>query len=101
MEQYMSTNPRLSVRRSREQWQRLINEQQKSNLTQAEFCQQHDLAVSSFCNWKRRLLQDDATRESSEDNAWLSLPEQLFTSSGNWRIELDLGDGVCLRLTQG
>jgi hypothetical protein len=97
----MPSNTRPSVRRSHEQWQRLIDEQHNGELTQREFCQQNSIAVSSFCNWKRRLSQEEAANPSAEDTNWLSLPEQLFSSPGNWRIELDLGGGLCLRLTQG
>ncbi len=97
----MPSNTRPSVRRSREQWQRLIDEQHNGGLTQREFCQQNSIAVSSFCNWKRRLSQEESANPSTEDTNWLSLPEQLFSSPGNWRIELDLGSGLCLRLTQG
>lgn len=97
----MPSNTRPSVRRSREQWQCLIDEQHNGELTQREFCQQNSIAVSSFCNWKRRLSQEEATNPSTEDTRWLSLPEQLLPSPGNWRIELDLGGGLCLRLTQG
>jgi len=97
----MPTNLRPSVRRSRKQWQSLIDEQQQSDLTQAEFCQQNKLAISSFCNWKRRLSENIDRRQPTEDSSWLSLPEQLFSSSGNWKIELDLGGGICLRLNQG
>jgi putative transposase len=96
----MSTNHRPSVRRTREQWQALINEQQQSVFTQAQFCQQNKLAVSSFCNWKRRLSKSTEHKQPAEDSTWLSLPEQLFSPSGNWRIELDLGGGICLRLNQ-
>jgi len=97
----MPSNTRPSVRRSREQWQCLIDKQHNSELTQRDFCQQNKLAVSSFCNWKRRLSQKEAAKPSTEDPHWLSLPEQLFSPSGNWRIELDFGGGLCLRLTQG
>jgi hypothetical protein len=97
----MPSNTRPSVRRSHEQWQRLIDEQHNGELTQREFCQQNSIAVSSFCNWKRRLSQEEAANPSAEDTNWLSLSEQLFSSPGNWRIELDLGGGLCLRLTQG
>ncbi len=96
----MSRNSRKPVRRSREQWQRLINNQLEGDDTQAEYCQQHGIAVSSFCHWKRRLSQEPASNQSAEDNTWLSLPEQLFSTSNNWRIELDLGGGVCLRFSQ-
>ncbi len=97
----MPSKTHPSVRRSREQWQRLIDEQLSSKLTQRDFCQHNNIAVSSFCNWKRRLSQEEAANPSTEDTSWLSLPEQLFSSPGNWRIELDLGGGLCLRLTQG
>ena len=97
----MSTNNRPSVRRNREQWQSLINEQQQSGLTQAQFCQQNKLAVSSFCNWKRRLSESTEYKQPDEDSTWLSLPEQLFSPPGIWKIELDLGGGICLRLNQG
>lgn len=97
----MPTNLRPPVRRSRKQWQSLIDEQQRSRLTQVVFCQQNKLAVSSFCNWKRRLSENTEDKQPAEGNTWLSLPEQLFSPSGNWKIELDLGDGICLRLNQG
>lgn len=96
----MSTNSRPAIRRSRDQWKSLIEEQRQSKLTQAQFCQQNNLAVSSFSNWKRRLSQKEATHQSEQDNTWLSLPEQLFSSSNNWHIELDLGGGICLRFSQ-
>ncbi len=97
----MPSNTRPSIHRSREQWQRLIDEQHSSELTQRDFCQQNKIAVSSFCNWKRRLSQKEAAKPSTEDSTWLSLPEQLFSPSGIWKIELDLGGGICLRLNQG
>lgn len=97
----MPSSTRPSIHRSREQWQRLIDEQRSSELTQRHFCQKNKLAVSSFCNWKRRLSKEEAANPSTEDPHWLSLPEQLFSPSGKWRIELDLGNGLCLRLTPG
>ena len=97
----MSTNPRPSVRRSRKQWESLIDEQQQSGLTQVQFCLKNNLALSSFCNWKHRLSENVEHKLPAEDSNWLSLPEQLFSPSGNWKIELDLGGGICLRLNQG
>jgi len=97
----MPSNTRPSVRRSREQWQRLIDEQHNGELTQREFCQQNNLALSSFYNWKRRLSENIDRTQPAEDSTWLSLPEQLFSPSGGWKIELDLGGGICLRLNQG
>jgi hypothetical protein len=38
-------------------WQQLLNEQAASGLTARAFCIQRGLAVQSFYQWKRKLLQ--------------------------------------------
>ncbi len=99
----MSRTTRRPTRRSRAQWQALIDAHRTSDLTQAEFCHQNGLVVSTFCNWKHRLSEGDSYIEDvqrGEGDAWLSLPGKVLSSEGNWRIELDLGGGLCLRLSQ-
>lgn len=91
----MSTQHR--IHRTKEQWQRLILDQIDSGLTQAAFCRQQSLSLASFGNWKRRLQKDQA---DDADAHWLELPALPAASSGGWDIELDLGNGVCLRLKQ-
>jgi hypothetical protein len=87
-------------RRTRAQWQDLIQQQTISSLSQPEFCQQNDIALSTFQNWKRKLSTDQAEVTSNQD--WLALPLEIADSSAasSWDIELDLGQGVCLRLRQ-
>ena len=58
--------------------------------------------LSSFRNWKRRLADAQAPPEHV-DADWLELPvglTQAGTAGGSWDIELDLGNGLCLRLRQ-
>lgn len=79
-------------RRSRDEWQRLIDEQAASGQTQTAFCAQRGLSVGSFSHWKRRLSEEVVSP------AWIELGSLPAASSSGWDIELDLGDGLCLRL---
>ena len=89
----MSESTKRRIRRSREEWQRLIDEQAGSGLTQGAFCREHSLSVASFQNWKRRLATEDTVVEP-----WLELGALAKAQAAGWEIELDLGDGLCLRL---
>ena len=88
----MGESKRRRIRRGEAEWQRLINEQTDSGQTQAAFCAANGISVASFRNWKRRL----AVKVSPEP--WLELGTLAQQSTSAWDIELDLGDGVCLRL---
>ncbi len=84
-------------RRSRTEWSELVAQQQASNLTQHEFCIQHGLSRKTFGNWKRRLDREAAS--NSLDSPWIEVaPHPQPTVSASWEIELDLGDGVVLRM---
>jgi hypothetical protein len=82
------------VRRSREDWRRLISEQAQSGLTQSAFCEANGLSVASLQYWKRKVADDVETVPSAP---WVDLGTLAATSPG-WDIELQLGDGICLRL---
>lgn len=81
------------IRRSRDEWRRLIDEQAGSGQTQVAFCAAHGISVGSLQNWKRRLAAPDATPAP-----WLELGALTEARSATWDIELELGDGICLRL---
>ena len=51
----MSSETKRRIRRSRDEWQRLIDEQATSGQTQSAFCAAHGISVASLQNWKRRL----------------------------------------------
>jgi len=81
------------VRRHRAQWQRLIEEQAASGLTQHAFCTRRRLAYATFCSWKRRLRDDvDAQPPGFVE---VGLDEAPMPG---WDVELELGDGVVLRV---
>jgi hypothetical protein len=85
-----------SKRRSRVDWEALMVRYEISDLTQREFCARQGLAYSSFCYWRKRLR----TLEAVEENAppLIELPSLPSSELRTWRIELDLGQGVVLRL---
>lgn len=86
-------------RRSPEQWQRLIGQQADSGQTQVAFCAEHGLALKTFQRWRRQLEPSTAPVEA----LFKPLTESPVASepAGGWTVELDLGDGVCLRLRRG
>jgi len=91
-----TTEPsRRRVRRGHAEWQRLIEAQRTSGLGQQAFCDQRELSLSTFQNWKRRLSIAPTLPELPA--AWVELPARLDVPGG-WQIELDLGGGVTLRL---
>jgi transposase-like protein len=94
-----STTPYTKVRRTRSQWQAIIAEFEQSTLGVQEFCQQHDLAYSSFAKWRSLLRQE--SKNSTSSVSFIEMPSlSPAQSRSNWTIELDLGTGVTLRLMQ-
>ena len=51
-------------RRSREQWQALVDEQNSSGLTAADFCKQHNINEKYFSTVKHKLKHPSATAPS-------------------------------------
>jgi len=98
----MSTRNHSSVA----EWMKHISNQPGSGLSQADYCQRHGLSLHSFRARKYR-QPSRATRTTSEsasstvDESWVELPLKLGGSCSSWQIELDLGNGICLRLRQG
>lgn len=85
-----------SKKRSRAQWERLMADYEVSNLAQRVFCERHGIAYSSFCYWRKQLR----TPEAGENQAspLVELPVLPTGEVGTWRVELDLGQGVVLRM---
>ena len=88
-------------RRTREQWQVLVDEQAESELSVSKFCAQYDLTVSNFYLWRKK-LSDDSQSLAPQDN-WLAfdMPASGNQSAGStWEIELALPGGVVLRMNR-
>jgi len=90
------------TRRTADQWRALIREQAGSGMSQEAFCKDKRLALSTFTNWKRRLSVSavDHGEGAPATPAWIDLGN-LGAGASRWDIELDLGDGICLRLRRG
>jgi len=98
-----ASNP---IRRSRAEWEQLIADQRASGRSQAEFCRQAAVSLSTFTYWKREL--SDGTRPAGSRQAETEAPmfaelavaEPETTESSapaGWDVELDLG-GIILRI---
>jgi len=94
----MSNSPRQ--RHTPEQWRQLIEAQATSGQSQVAFCTERGLSKSSFQHWKRR-LQATAASASPPPALFEPLAGASTESDTGWTVELDLGDGVCLRLRRG
>ena len=94
----MSYGPRQ--KRTPEQWQQWVEAQAASGQTQVAFCADHDLSKSSFQHWKRRLQSNGRAASAAQPALFtpLSAASAPCEPDTGWTIELDLGDGICLRL---
>ena len=97
----------MSKRRNKTEWERLIDEQTTSGLSQKAFCGQRGIPLATFGYWKRKLQAEILSTPAGSGSEtvsltdWIELPTHGSVSGGSWQIELDLGNGLCLRLRQG
>lgn len=90
---------RTHTRRSADQWQALINEQQQSPLSAPQFCKQHDLGYASFCNWRKRLSTLPANESARQAPDFLAIePTTEPSEQPHWIVELQLNTDVVLRV---
>jgi len=90
------------ARRTPEQWQALVADQQTSQLSAPEYCKQHDIAYASFSKWRTK-LNPVAKRDESDNTApfvELTASSNVDSSELKWHIELDLAPGVQLRIAR-
>lgn len=102
---------RRRVRRSAAQWRALVGAFEVSGLSRRAFCARHEVSVSTFDWWRKRLRD-----EPREVPAVRAAAEALFVELGAppaatasdarravaaWDLELELGAGLVLRLRRG
>jgi putative transposase len=92
----------MKKHRTSAQWQALVEQQQASGLSAVQFCKQQDIGYASFCNWRKRLLDNQVDESSTSNNTgFLDLSSLMGQSAEpGWNIVLSLGNGVELRLSQ-
>jgi len=99
----MATKSRRA-RRSRAQWQGLVERAARSPLSIGAFCRGEGVSTASFYSWRRRLGGGVPGRAvaaaTGEDGAFLELGVLGSEAAGpaSWDIELELGAGLVLRL---
>ena len=88
-------NRQTHPRRSRAQWQQLIDKFSKSQLTVTDFCRANAISQASFYKWRSEL----SASESSAISPWIDVTavSALRSADVAWEMELDLGNGCCLR----
>lgn len=81
-------------RRTRAQWQQLIDEFSNSPLTVTEFCRVNAISQASFYKWRSKLSVSAPLSTPWIDMTALNQPQSADPA---WEMELDLGNGCCLR----
>ena len=86
------------IRRSPQEWQQLIDAQESSDMTIAQFCHTHHINQSTFY-LQRKKRQDTPLPQTSAQ--WLPI-ETMASSQPDtrqWQIELTLPNGVVLNMS--
>ena len=85
--------------RTREEWTRIIDDQDASGLSQRAYCERHGITVSSFHNAKARLRETALVAVAQPAFVGVTVDESpVSPPTYGWDVELTLGDGVVLRL---
>ena len=92
----------MKKHRTSAQWQALVDQHHASGLSAVQFCKEQSVGYASFCNWRKRLSENQVEESStSNDTGFLDLTSLMSQSSEpGWNIVLSLGNGVELRLSQ-
>ena len=85
-------------RKSRSQWQEIINAQTESGMEVESYCNAHQIPIDGFRKWRRTLSPQPIT----PNDRFIEIPtgqgiDHLDDTVGK-RIELDLGNGMTLRV---
>jgi len=97
-----SRKPRIV--RSKATWQQIIKQYDSNSQTQADFCRERDIAPMSFYKWRQRLSKEtrsDHFIDISQSMVSIKPIEQQPSSpteSSPWQVELELGQGIILRV---
>ena len=88
--------------RSRAEWQEIYNTWQSSGQTQREFCDTQGLRHRTFEKWSRRFRKADGAPPAAAPTRqpFVELTGTVHTepAQAGWDIELELGQGVILRM---
>lgn len=106
------TNAGARKHRGESEWRRLIAEQQRSGLSQREFCEREGLCAQSLTNWRRRIGAASSPLPASRSSAVAvqhDSPSAAFVEIGTAlsrpldvgvKVRLELGAGIVLELSR-
>lgn len=93
---------KTGIRRTTNQWRSLVDDQKQSGLTVEQFCKHHGLTQSNFYLWRKKLAADTPDHlikpDSSGHAQWINVSAPAAVVGSTWDIELDLPNGVTLRM---
>lgn len=100
---------RKRAARDREEWRRLVAIYEAGDDGPGEFCRKHGLGSNRFYHWRRRFREETAGTGTDTDSTGplIELPglpvrpsssPSRSPSCRDWRVELELGGGLVLRL---
>ncbi len=96
---------RHSIKRTKEQWQRILDDQPNSGLTVTSYCELNEIAISNFYHWKCKLSKEpraiahQSSCNVSKTEDWIPLAPSVATRPlSTWDIELNLPNGVTLKM---
>jgi hypothetical protein len=92
-------------RKSSQEWLSLIQNWRDSNLSQREFCKQHDVALSAFQYWLGK-VRKETTAAEGDGNATGFVPVSVkgisnLPTVGSVLLELVLPDGRRVNFYEG
>ena len=92
-------------RRTQNEWQSLVKEQADSGLSAKTFCANHGIGLASFYQWRIRLTTDGTDALPDEplpfvDVSALASQVSQKADAPAWLVELELGNGLVLRLNR-
>lgn len=88
------------VRRSGEQWSRLIEEHARSGLSQRAFCEAHGLGYSSFTKARASHRVPDVVERSNEASEFVPIAVETVNDE-RWAVEIQLGPAMFVRVRGG
>lgn len=100
----MSKVRRTRIRRSVQEWRKILARCERGGQSQREFCKREGLALSTFQWWRRKLGAVRREHEHPERAWFVELSDEGADTEGFvpearvWELELELGGGMVLRL---
>jgi putative transposase len=96
-------------KRSVAEWRALVRAYAQRSGTAPEFCREHGVAVSTLDWWRRRLQKEPGSvgpgrrrrAATTQPVSFIELPAVSSAARTQWDIELELGEGMVLRLRRG